>query len=194
MMRDFSLSALSAGLLAAFVGLASSFAVIIRGLTAAGASEAQAASGLMALSIAMGLCAILISLRLRQPVSVAWSTPGAALLAASGPLEGGFPAAVGAFLVAAQPGEPPGERHRQFAQPFLRMPWRAGHAVRERVDIGRPAIREDPFARRDMPKRVAIALREGGEQDIGESAGRDEFRDWRAGPAQARRLRRRDDG
>ncbi|MDT8265794.1 benzoate/H(+) symporter BenE family transporter, partial [Roseomonas sp. DSM 102946] len=72
---------LAAGLLAAFVGFASSFAVVLRGLTAAGASPAQAASGLMALAVAMGLCGILLSLRTRMPVSVAWSTPGAALLA-----------------------------------------------------------------------------------------------------------------
>jgi benzoate membrane transport protein len=34
-----------------------------------------------------------------MPVSAAWSTPGAALLAATGAAPGGFPAAVGAFLV-----------------------------------------------------------------------------------------------
>ncbi len=99
MLRSFSPQALAAGLLASFVGFASSFAVIIQGLTAVGASRVEAASGLMALSIAMGLCAILLSLKTRQPISIAWSTPGAALLATSGALEGGFPAAVGAFLV-----------------------------------------------------------------------------------------------
>ena len=91
--------AVAAGLLAAFVGFASSFADILRGLGAVGASPAQAASGLMALSIAMGLCAILLSLATRMPVSIAWSTPGAALLATTGVPEGGFAAAVGAFLV-----------------------------------------------------------------------------------------------
>ncbi|WP_145138342.1 benzoate/H(+) symporter BenE family transporter [Roseomonas gilardii] len=92
---------LAAGLLAAFVGFASSFAVVLNGLHAAGASPAQAASGLMALAVAMGLCGILLSLRSRMPVSVAWSTPGAALLASSGAIAGGFPVAVGAFLVSA---------------------------------------------------------------------------------------------
>jgi benzoate membrane transport protein len=87
-----------AGLLAAFVGFASSFAVVVKGLTAIGASPAEAASGLMALSIAMGLCGLWLSLRLRLPVSIAWSTPGAALLATTGAVDGGFPAAVGAFL------------------------------------------------------------------------------------------------
>ncbi len=99
MLRSFSPQALAAGLLTSFVGFASSFAVIIQGLTAVGASRVEAASGLMALSIAMGLCAILLSLKTRMPISIAWSTPGAALLATSGALEGGFPAAVGAFLV-----------------------------------------------------------------------------------------------
>ena len=88
-----------AGLVAAFVGCASSFAVILKGLSAVGASDAQAASGLMAVSIAMGLAGIALSLTTRMPVSAAWSTPGAALLAATGPAAGGFPAAVGAFLV-----------------------------------------------------------------------------------------------
>ena len=95
----FSVQAFAAGVLAAFVGFASSFAVIVQGLAAVGASREEAASGLMALSIGMGVCAIWLSLRTRLPISVAWSTPGGALLATSGAVEGGFAAAVGAFLV-----------------------------------------------------------------------------------------------
>ncbi len=93
------MQAIAAGLLAAFVGFASSFAVVLQGLMAVGATRAQAASGLMALAIAMGLSGVVLSLWRRQPISVAWSTPGAALLATSGTPDGGFPAAVGAFLV-----------------------------------------------------------------------------------------------
>ncbi len=93
------MQAVSAGLLAGFVGFASSFAVVLQGLVAVGASPAQAASGLMALSVAMGLAGIVLSLRLRLPISVAWSTPGAALLAATAMPAGGFAEAVGAFLV-----------------------------------------------------------------------------------------------
>ncbi len=93
------MQAIAAGLLAAFVGFASSFAVVLQGLMAVGATRAQAASGLMALAIAMGLSGVVLSLWRRQPISAAWSTPGAALLATSGTPEGGFPAAVGAFLV-----------------------------------------------------------------------------------------------
>ena len=100
MPRTPPLQAVSAGLLTAFVGFASSFAVVLQGLGAVGADPAQAASGLMALSVAMGLCGVLLSWHYRMPISIAWSTPGAALLASSGAPEGGFAVAVGAFLVA----------------------------------------------------------------------------------------------
>ena len=93
------LAPLAAGLLAAFVGFASTFAVVLRGFSGVGATPEQAASGLMASSIAMGIGGIWLSLRTRMPVSVAWSTPGAALLSSTGMVEGGFPAAVGAFMV-----------------------------------------------------------------------------------------------
>lgn len=90
---------MAAGVLAGFVGFASSFAVVLQGLRAVGASPAEAASGLMALSIAMGIGGIWLSVRTRMPVSVAWSTPGAALLAGSVLPAGGFAGAVGAFLL-----------------------------------------------------------------------------------------------
>ena len=79
--RAFSLPAFASGLLASFVGFASSFAVVVQGLRAVGASPEEAASGLMAASVSMGVCAIILSLRTGMPVSVAWSTPGAAFLA-----------------------------------------------------------------------------------------------------------------
>ena len=101
MFKDFSVQSLVMGVLTAFVGFSSSFAVVLHGLKGVGASDAEASSALMALSIAMGLCAIILSLRNRMPISIAWSTPGAAFLATAGPLDGGFPVAVGAFLVAA---------------------------------------------------------------------------------------------
>jgi benzoate membrane transport protein len=99
MFKDFSTQAMTMGLLAAFVGCASSFAVIVQGLSAVGASPAQAASGLLAVSVAMGLATVWTSFSSRTPVAIAWSTPGAALLATSGVLTGGFAAATGAFLV-----------------------------------------------------------------------------------------------
>lgn len=89
------------GLLAAFVGFSSAFIVVLEGLKAAGASDAQAASGLMAVTVAMGLGAIIFSIWDRIPVWIAWSTPGAALLVSTGAPPGGFAEAVGAFVVAA---------------------------------------------------------------------------------------------
>ncbi|MBI1244170.1 MAG: benzoate/H(+) symporter BenE family transporter [Alphaproteobacteria bacterium] len=101
MNKDISLQAVAMGLITAFVGWASSFTVVLQGLLGVGATHAQAASGLFAASLAMGLAGILTSLSNRQPISVAWSTPGAALLATSGAVEGGFAGAVGAFVVCA---------------------------------------------------------------------------------------------
>ena len=101
LLRDFSLQASMMGLLAAFAGFAGSFAVVLQGLTAMGANSEQAASGLAALAIAMGLCGILLSLVYWMPVSIAWSTPGAALLATTGAVAGGFNVAVGGFIICA---------------------------------------------------------------------------------------------
>jgi benzoate transporter len=88
-----------AGVVTALVGFASSFTVVLAGLRAVGASDAQAASGLLALCVTCGLAAAWLGWRHRIPMSVAWSTPGAALLVATGPPPGGWPVAVGAFLV-----------------------------------------------------------------------------------------------
>ena len=101
MLKEFSLQSLFMGCLTAFVGFASSFAVVLQGLKAVGATDSQAASGLMALSVSMGICAIVLSATTRLPVSIAWSTPGAALLATTGVIEGGFAGAVGAFIICA---------------------------------------------------------------------------------------------
>lgn len=90
-----------AGVVTALVGFTSSFAVVLTGLSAVGASPGEAASGLLALSITMGLSCIALAWRFRMPITVAWSTPGAALLAATGIVDGGWPAAIGAFLLVA---------------------------------------------------------------------------------------------
>ncbi len=101
MWKDFSVQATTMGLLAAFAGFAGSFAVVFQGLIAVGASEVQAASGLTAAAVAMGLSGIILSLVSKMPVSAAWSTPGAALLVTTGAVAGGFSVAVGAFIVCA---------------------------------------------------------------------------------------------
>lgn len=90
-----------AGVVCALVGFTSSFAVVLAGLRAVGADQEQAASGLMAVSLAMGAASVLLSWRFRMPITCAWSTPGAALLISTGAAAGGWPAAVGAFAVTA---------------------------------------------------------------------------------------------
>jgi benzoate membrane transport protein len=90
-----------AGGVSAVVGYASSFTVVLTGLRAVGADSGQAASGLLALCLGIAVAAIYLGLRHRMPISIAWSTPGAALLAAAGPVSGGYAAAVGAFLACA---------------------------------------------------------------------------------------------
>jgi benzoate membrane transport protein len=90
-----------AGCLAAIVGFASAFTIVLNGLGAVGATPAMAASGLLALCFVKGLTGAGLSLWKRMPISVAWSTPGAALLVSAGVPAGGFGDAIGAFIVAA---------------------------------------------------------------------------------------------
>lgn len=92
---------LVSGVVTALVGFTSTFAVVLTGLGALGASPAQAASGLLAITIVVGIGCVLLAWRYRMPITLAWSTPGAALLAATGTIDGGWPAAVGGFLVCA---------------------------------------------------------------------------------------------
>lgn len=90
-----------AGVIGAVTGFASSFVLVIAGLAAVGASDAQAASGLFVLCLATGALCIVLPLVTRVPISFAWSTPGAALLVAAGATTNDFHAAAGAFLVCA---------------------------------------------------------------------------------------------
>ena len=101
-LADASLSALVAGFVAVLVGFTSSVALVFQAAQAFGATPAQITSWMWALGWGMGLCTLVPSLWLRQPVMIAWSTPGAAVLAAAA-AAGGFtmPEAVGAFLVSA---------------------------------------------------------------------------------------------
>lgn len=98
--RGTTAQAVLAGVVAAVVGFTSAFAVVLAGLTAVGASASEAASGLLVVSVTMGAGSVLFSLRTRVPVTIAWSTPGAALLAGATVPDGGYADAVGAFAVA----------------------------------------------------------------------------------------------
>ena len=107
--RDLSPSAFTAGFVAVLVGFTSSVAIVFQAALAFNATPEMIASWMWALGIGMGLCSILPSLWLRKPVMVAWSTPGAAVLATAalsgngGNAGAGFTMAegVGAFMVCA---------------------------------------------------------------------------------------------
>jgi len=100
-LREISSPAVSMGLLAAFVGYSASFAIVLAGLTAIGATKSEAATGLFFATLAMGICSVWLPAITRIPAAVAWSTPGAAFLATSAILPGGFAEAVGAIICCA---------------------------------------------------------------------------------------------
>lgn len=90
-----------AGTLAAIVGYASTFTLVLAALSAAGASPQQAGSGLLSVCLALGVLNIVVAFRAKVPISFAWTTPGVAFLLTVGEPVGGFPAVAGAFLVTA---------------------------------------------------------------------------------------------
>jgi benzoate membrane transport protein len=92
------LSVISAATVAALVGYASSVAILLAAATALGATPAQTASWLLAISLGKAVGAAFLSWRARVPVLLAWSTPGAALIAATSGIN--FAEGVGAFVVA----------------------------------------------------------------------------------------------
>ena len=100
--KDLNLSAFTAGFVAVLVGFTSSVAIVFQAAQAFSATPEQISSWMWALGLGMGLCSAIPSLWLKQPVMVAWSTPGAAVLATAG-LAGGFSMgeAVAAFMVSA---------------------------------------------------------------------------------------------
>lgn len=93
------LSIIVSAVVAALVGFGGTLAIIVAAARAVGASPAQTSSWVTALCLAMAGTSLYLSLRNRMPVITAWSTPGAALIAATGGAIG-LPAAVGAFLLA----------------------------------------------------------------------------------------------
>ncbi|HEY0285500.1 MAG TPA: benzoate/H(+) symporter BenE family transporter [Pseudomonas sp.] len=99
-LADSSLSAVVAGFIAMMTGCTSSLVLMFQAGQAAGLTSAQISSWIWALFIGMAVCNIGLSLRYRSPITVAWSTPGAALLVTS--LGGvAYPEAIGAFITCA---------------------------------------------------------------------------------------------
>lgn len=77
------LSLLSAATVAALVGYGSTIALVLAAAQALGASPAQTTSWIFAICLAKAFGSALLSGWTRVPVVLAWSTPGAALIAAS---------------------------------------------------------------------------------------------------------------
>ncbi len=96
-LNDLSLSAFVAGFVAVLVGFTSSVAIVFQAAQALGATPAQTSSWIWALGLGMGLTSFGLSAWSRQPILTAWSTPGAALIAATAGLS--MPEAIGAFLI-----------------------------------------------------------------------------------------------
>lgn len=92
-------ASVSAAAVATVVGFGGTVALVVQAGQAMGAAPVQIVSMVTALCLGIGLPGAVLSWRLRMPVVLAWSTPGAALLAAS-TLGLGWSTAVGAFVIA----------------------------------------------------------------------------------------------
>ncbi|WP_310388833.1 benzoate/H(+) symporter BenE family transporter [Roseateles sp.] len=95
-LNDLSVSSLMAGFVAVLVGFTSSVAIIFQAAQALGATSAQTSSWIWALGLGMGVTSLGLSYWTRLPILTAWSTPGAALIAATSGIS--MPEAIGAFL------------------------------------------------------------------------------------------------
>lgn len=93
-------SAFSSALVAAVVGFGGTIAVIIQMGQSLGANAAQISSIVTALCVGIAVVGAALCLWQRMPIVLAWSTPGAALIASSH-VEGGYVTALGAFMAAA---------------------------------------------------------------------------------------------
>jgi benzoate membrane transport protein len=99
MLKEVSFSAVVAGFIAVLVGITSSIAIVFQAAQALGATPAQTTSWIWALGVGMAVTSCGLSLWYRQPVLTAWSTPGAALLAATHGTS--LASATGGFIISA---------------------------------------------------------------------------------------------
>lgn len=99
LLRDFSASTVTAGFIASMVGLTSGITLVFEAAKALGATDAQTTSWVWALCIGMAVLTIVPSLWLRVPVMIAFSAPGAAILATVAPGDFTLSEAVGAFII-----------------------------------------------------------------------------------------------
>lgn len=79
------LHAWSSALIATIVGFGGTIALVVQAMRALGASVEQTGAAVTALCLGTAVGGIALSLKTRMPIVLAWSTPGAALLAATPP-------------------------------------------------------------------------------------------------------------
>ena len=99
-MRPLPASAFSSAAVATVIGFGGTVALVVQAGQALGADAGQIGSMVTALCLGIGVPGALLSWRLKIPVVLAWSTPGAAVLAAS-TLDLSWPTAIGAFVFSA---------------------------------------------------------------------------------------------
>ncbi len=99
LIKDFSLSALVAGFIATVISYAGPLVIIFQAAESAGMSHAVLSSWVWAISIGSAVLGIVLSLRYRVPIIIAWSAPGSALLVSLLP-QISLNEAVGAYMVA----------------------------------------------------------------------------------------------
>ena len=87
-----------AGLVATVTGTAASMGIVLTGFNAIGATQSQSISMVAIMLALYGGLSVILSWIFKMPISIVWSSPGAALLLASGTLNLGFQNAVGAFV------------------------------------------------------------------------------------------------
>ena len=97
--KDLSLSAIVAGCIATIISFAGPLVIIFQAAESAQLPHVVLSSWVWAIAVGSGVLGILLSLRYRVPVVIAWSIPGSALLVSQLP-EIGLNQAVGAYLVA----------------------------------------------------------------------------------------------
>jgi benzoate membrane transport protein len=98
--KTLPVTAWSAALIAALIGFGGTVALVVQAMEVMGASPEQTGSAVTALCLAIGLAGGALSIGLRMPVVLAWSTPGAALLAGT-TAQLSWPVAVGVFVISA---------------------------------------------------------------------------------------------
>ena len=98
LLRDISLSAVIAGFIATVISYAGPLVIIFQAAEAGGLPREVVSSWVWTVSIGSGVLGIVLSLRYKVPIIIAWSAPGSALLVTMLP-DISMNQAVGAYLV-----------------------------------------------------------------------------------------------